>query len=167
MHFIQILRAPQRPEQQKQAIFCGLCCSRFVGTPEQRGHHMRLYKSNLVGLGLAAVIGIVVWRMRPARIRWARITDIAPGAPPVAHVALAYGQGARPISVIIDVCGQNGEGGSATLAGERQYAEIPLYGAADGRYTLMVTATYRIFGRSYTAIQAFERQNAFGTEVGN
>lgn len=88
------------------------------------------------------------------------------GRAPIAHIALAYGQGARPISVIIDVCGQNGEGGSATLAGERQYAEIPLHGAVDGRYHLIVTATYRILGRSHTVAQAFDRQSAFDTDVG-
>jgi hypothetical protein len=133
----------------------------------QLGHHMRLHKSNLVGVGLAAVIGFGLWRMRPARIHSARITDITPGAPPFAHITLAYGQGARPISVIVDVCGQNSEGGSAMLAGERQYVEIPLHGAVDGRYSLVVTATYRILGRSYIARQSFERQGALGTEVGD
>jgi hypothetical protein len=98
--------------------------------------------ASLAALG---VVGWLVWRARPAALERIRITSITPGDPPVAHVAIAYGSGARPISMIIEIQSPHATG-SATVNGITLFATIPLDGSPDGPFELQATAYYRAYG---------------------
>jgi hypothetical protein len=98
---------------------------------------------------LAATVLGLLWRARPAPIASARVTAVTPGSPPVAHVALSYAPGARPVSVIIDVAGQ-GCAGSATLDGLTLYADLPLVGQLTEPLHVHTAAVYRILGLTIT-----------------
>lgn len=105
-------------------------------------------------LGALVLLGVVARRVRPARLRDAGLISVTPGTPPVARLALEYGPGARPVSVIVDIEGANGRG-SATVNGTERLVEVPLVGAAGGEYRIVVTPSYRILGRAYTTADVF------------
>jgi hypothetical protein len=98
--------------------------------------------------------GLVRW-LRPAFLLGAKVTAITPGDPPTASVALTYGAGLAPASVIVDVCNRDGSGGSATVEGRQIFLEVPLVGATDADYRIMTTATYRMLGRPRTVVREF------------
>ncbi|HWQ13707.1 MAG TPA: hypothetical protein VNL77_12960 [Roseiflexaceae bacterium] len=107
---------------------------------------MRTHERALSLLAALALLALMAWRSRPARVVSARVTALAPGAPPLAHVALAYGAGARPVSTVVDVLGADGESlGSATVEGHRLLLEVPLSGASHA-YRVRVTAMHRRVG---------------------
>lgn len=92
----------------------------------------------------AAVLGLLAWRARPARIVDARVTATAPGAPPIAHVSLTYGRGLPPAAVIVDVSDEAGAVlGSATVPGGRMLLELPVMRTARG-YHVAATAYHRL-----------------------
>lgn len=91
-------------------------------------------------------LGAVIAGARPARLRSARVTHVSGGNPPCASIALAYGPGARPPCVVIDVSGAHGTTGSATVGGDQEFIEAPLAGKAGGPYRVDVTAVYRVAG---------------------
>lgn len=101
---------------------------------------------------LAAVAALA---FRPARLLAARVTTIVPGSPPVASVALTYGPGMAPASVIVDVLDRDGHGGSATVPGAQLFLEVPLIGALSGAHCVTATATYRLLGVPLTLVREF------------
>ncbi len=73
----------------------------------------------------AALLAVVATRLlRPARLLDAKVTTITPGSPAAASVALSYGPGMLPISVVVDVLDRAGHGGSATIAGTQLFLEL-------------------------------------------
>ena len=104
-------------------------------------------------LGLLAS-GLVRW-LRPAFLLGAKVTAVTPGEPPTASVALTYGAGLAPASVIVDLRNRDGSGGSATVEGRQIFLEVPLAGATDADYHIVTTATYRVLGRPRTVVREF------------
>lgn len=98
--------------------------------------------ASLAALG---TVGWLVWRARPARLERVQITAITPGDPPVAHLAIAYGPGARPICTIIEIQSPHATG-SATVNGITLFAAIPLDGSPDGPFAIQATGYYRAYG---------------------
>lgn len=98
----------------------------------------------LLALGLlGAALGAAAWRMRPIAPAAAQVTALAPGAPPVAHVALAYGPGMLPVHVVIDLIDREGRVvGSLTAPGGRLLLEAPVNAGA-GELRARVTAYHR------------------------
>lgn len=108
--------------------------------------------------GFALLAGALARWMRPARLTSARVTAIMQGVPPTANVALTYGAGATPARVIVDVVDAAGEGGSATVEGDRIFLDVPLSGAPSGSYRVTTTATYRVLGRLHTVVREFSAE---------
>ena len=105
--------------------------------------------------GLALIGGVAIRWLRPARITSAQVTAITPGDPPTASVTLAYGAGALPARMIVDVADAVGGGGSATVDGDQMFLDIPLIGAPSRDYRVTTTATYRVLGRPFTIVHEF------------
>ena len=101
--------------------------------------------------GLLAVLG---WQSRPVALHDARVTAVTPGNPPLAHVAILYASGARPVSTIISVESATCTG-SATIAGITMYVDIPLVGTPTTPLVVTTHAVYRSFGRTFTIEQRF------------
>lgn len=99
------------------------------------------------------LLGALV-RARPARLLSARVTALSAGEVPLASVALAYSPGTRPVSVIIDVEGQQSTG-SATIDGEQLFVTIPLIGRARDGYHIRATVAHRMLGRVRINTQEF------------
>jgi hypothetical protein len=110
--------------------------------------------------GILALLGGAVARLRPALVRSAKVTALTLDTPPTASVALRYSSGSVPISLIVDVYDQGGNGGSATIPGDRLFLEVPIIGALGGGYRLTTTATYRLLGRPWTSVREFTGQVA-------
>lgn len=104
--------------------------------------------------GLLTVVAGGITLLRPAKVRNAKVTTVSPGNSPIASVALMYGAGVRPTSLIVDIFLQNGDG-SATIGGDQLFVDIPLIGSSNMHRYLVTTATYHILGRWYTVVQAF------------
>jgi len=98
--------------------------------------------------------GLVRW-LRPAFLLGAKVTAVTPGDPPIASIALTYGAGLAPASVIVDLRNRDGSGGSATVEGRQMFLEVPLIGATDADYRITTTATYRVLGRPRTVLREF------------
>ena len=98
--------------------------------------------------------GLVRW-LRPALLLGAKVTAVTPGEPPTASVALTYGAGLAPASVIVDLRNRDGSRSSATVEGRQVFLEVPLAGATDADYQIMTTATYRVLGRPRTVVREF------------
>jgi hypothetical protein len=109
----------------------------------------------LWGAGLALLAGAIARWARPARLTMASVTAVTPGAPPTASVVLNYTIGAMPARVIVDVAGDGGDGGSATVDGAQQLLEVPLTGIPSRNYRVTVTASYRVLGRLFTTVRDF------------
>jgi hypothetical protein len=109
----------------------------------------------LYGAALGILTGVLAYFTRPARLRSAGVTAVAPSTPPVASIALRYGHGLPPISVIVDVQGRGGNGGSATIDGLQRFVEIPIVGPPDDSYRVTATVTYQLLGRLWTRISEF------------
>src|SRR5262245_26308418 len=105
--------------------------------------------------GILALLGGAVARLRPALLLTAKVTALTLDTPPTAGVALRYGSGSAPVSLIVDVYDQDGNGGSATIPGDQLFLEVPLIGAFGGSYRLTTTATYRLLGRPWTNVREF------------
>lgn len=114
---------------------------------------MKLLRPLAIGAALALAATISVTQLRRTRLHDARLTSVTPGHPPIAHVALDYGPGARPQAVIVDVFCAEGTG-SATIDGIGRFLEIPLISSDDTRRQLQVTILDRQLGqlqeRTYT-----------------
>lgn len=108
---------------------------------------MSVMKGMRIGTIAGVALGAFLLLLRPAPLRSARVTAVMHGTPVKAQVALRYGIGSLPVSVILEVVGQAGVAGSATVPGSRQFVEIPIGGPLDGQYGVRVTAMYRILGR--------------------
>src|SRR5437867_1005245 len=105
----------------------------------------------VVGMGC----GLLALLVRPARLRAARVTAVIGGAAPLAGVALTYGQGVPPLSVIVDVRGSAGGAGSATVDGRQQYVEVPIAGALGDICVVTATASYRVLGALRVSVREF------------
>ena len=105
--------------------------------------------------GALALLGGAVARLRPARVLAAKVTALTPGTPPTASVALIYGGGAPPVSLIVDLYDQDGSGGSATIPGDQLFLEVPIIGTFGGAYRLTTTATYRLLGLPWTSVREY------------
>jgi hypothetical protein len=105
--------------------------------------------------GLALLAGAAAMAFRPARLIVARVTAITPGSPPLASIALAYGPGLAPASLIVDVLDRGGNGGSATIAGAQLFLELPLSGPLTTDHRITTTATYLLLGRPLTVVREF------------
>jgi hypothetical protein len=105
--------------------------------------------------GLALLAGAAALAFRPARLLAARVTAITPGSPPLANIALAYGPGLAPASVIVDVLDRAGNGGSATVDGAQLFLELPLSSALSGDPRITTTATYLLLGMPLTVVREF------------
>jgi hypothetical protein len=110
-------------------------------------------------LWYAALLGGALWLARvslvPAPIRGARLTGVSGAGPFYALLSWAYGVGARPVSIIIDL-EAGAVSGSATTDGDALEAEIPLGAAPAGPYRITVSATYRILGFARTVVTRAE-----------
>lgn len=108
---------------------------------------------------LLALLGLIafalVLRAWPARLRHAWVTAVTHTNPPVAHVALTYGIGAPPLSVVLDLAGDNGAEGSATIPGDMLFVDVPLIGAPARSYTITATLTTRVLGKPRIRIARF------------
>lgn len=107
--------------------------------------------------GVAALLGAAVWRGRPAPLLHVRMVARMPGSPPVARLALAYGTGMRPQSVILDVEGPHGAG-SATVGGNQELVDVPIMGELDGQPRITATAAYRVLGRLREQVDVFQNK---------
>ncbi len=116
---------------------------------------MHLKHYFLWGAAIGILAGLLAYVVRPARLRSASVTAVAPGTPPVASIALRYDHGLPPISVIVDVQGRSGNGGSTTIDGLQRFVEIPIAGPPDNSYRVTATATYQLLGRLWTRISEF------------
>jgi hypothetical protein len=98
----------------------------------------------LVALVFAAVVvGLLVWRLRPARVVYAAVTALDCGSPPVARVSLDYRGGRPAATMIVDVLDEDGVVlGSLTTVGGRRLLEVPLHGTASA-YRVAVAAYHR------------------------
>ena len=105
---------------------------------------MAWFRRLAIGISVA-IIAWAVRQSRPAQLIDARVTAITPGSTTIAHLALIYGPGMRPISIIIDVTGADCTG-SITLDGVTLYADIPLIGTANGPLRVATTITQQRYG---------------------
>jgi hypothetical protein len=83
-----------------------------------------------------------------------RVTAITPGTPQIAHVALSYSPGIRPVGLIIDVKTESGSG-SITLDGLTLYCDILLHASGSGQQQIATTAFYRSIGVTTQRTQQF------------
>lgn len=112
-------------------------------------------RTKLLWLGGAlALLGVALWHGRPARLRSVGLVAVLPGTPPRARLALDYGVGARPRSVILDVEGPRGSG-SATVEGDQAIVEVPISGEIDAHCRITATTGYRVLGRLYEQVDVF------------
>jgi hypothetical protein len=109
----------------------------------------------LYGAALGILAGVLAYLARPARLISARVTAVVPGTPALASVALRYGLGLPPASVIVDLQGRDGHAGSATIDGQQLLIEIPLASPPHASYHVTATATYRVLGRLWTHVREF------------
>ncbi|MDZ4721432.1 MAG: hypothetical protein SH847_23465 [Roseiflexaceae bacterium] len=108
-----------------------------------------------IALGATAVaIGLAAISTRTARLASVRITAIRPGTPSMAHIALTYSPGMRPVSVVIDITTESGSG-SVTLDGLTLYCDIPLSASGSGPQQIATTAFYRSIGFTTQRMQQF------------
>jgi hypothetical protein len=107
-----------------------------------------------LGTTLAA-IGVAAIAARPARLATLRVSAITPGSPPIAHVALTYQPGTRPVSLIIDITNHSGSG-SITLSGQTFYCAVPLSTIHTEQQQIATTAYYRTIGRTVCIVQQFD-----------
>lgn len=105
--------------------------------------------------GALALCGVALWRAQPAPLRSVGLVAVQSGNPARARLALKYGAGTRPSSVILDVAGPQGAG-SATVAGDETLVEVPISGAVEPGCRITATAGYRVLGRLR------ERTDVFG-----
>ena len=91
----------------------------------------------------------------PAQVRNIEITGVTGAEPTFVGLRWSYGLGLRPISLIIDLAGQNERGGSLTVSGRAGTGTIPIAAGSAGPYHLSATATYRIVGVVRTHTQQF------------
>ena len=105
--------------------------------------------------GALALLGGALAALRPALVLAAKVTAVTPGNPSTASVVLSYGSGTTPTSVIVDVYGQDGSGGSATVKGEQMFLEVPIFGVLGGEYRITTTASYRLLGLLWTSVREF------------
>jgi hypothetical protein len=108
---------------------------------------MNLARGFQIGLLVGVVVGAALLLLRPARLLAARVTAVAGDNPPIASVALVYGHGVQPASVILDIVGASGHVGSVTISGGRLFAQVPISGAAGETYRTRATTMYRVLGR--------------------
>jgi hypothetical protein len=106
-------------------------------------------------LGGAVLLGVAVWRGRPAPMLRVHMVARMPGSPPVARLTLKYGTGARPQSVILDVEGPDGAG-SATIGGSQEFVDVPIIGELDSQPRITATAAYRVLGRLRERVDVFQ-----------
>lgn len=109
---------------------------------------------------LLALLSGAIALARPARLLAARVTAVTPGDPPTASVGLTYGRGVPPATLIVDVYGSDGSGGSATIDGRQLFAEVPIAGTLSGEYHVTTTAAYRVLGVLRTSVREFVGQLA-------
>jgi hypothetical protein len=114
---------------------------------------MNLLKLTALG-ALAGAIGWAIVQSRPAGVASARVTTITLGNPSVAHLALTYHMGGRPISQILTLT-SGAATGSTTLNGLALYADVPLYGQPEGPWAISCTGVYRDFGFNQVVRQEF------------
>jgi hypothetical protein len=100
-------------------------------------------------------IGVAAIAARPARLATLRVSAITPGSPPIAHVALTYQPGSRPVSLIIDITNARGSG-SITLNGQVLYCAVPLSTIRTEQQFIATTAYYRTIGNTVCIEQQFE-----------
>lgn len=108
----------------------------------------------ILSAALLVFIAVAVLMRRTARVHGARVVHVEDGHVPVAEVALTYSAGPRPMSVIVDLRGAGGSS-SATVEGDEDMVQIPLAGPLGERYTIDVTASSRIMGRTVARQRSF------------
>lgn len=103
---------------------------------------------NILAFGGAALalVGGLSYLTRQAEIRDVTVTEGRSSIAPSIRVALHYGSGTRPWSVIIDVVAANGISGSYTVDGDEEVIEVPLSAPLNSSYSIATTATYRLLG---------------------
>ena len=116
---------------------------------------MPIRRYYLWGAALGLLSGALALLMRPARLEAARVTGVQSGDPPLANVALRYGPGTPPQSVIVDIRGSAGAAGSVTIDGRQTAVAVPIAGAPDHIYRVTTTASYRFFGVLRTSVREF------------
>jgi hypothetical protein len=114
---------------------------------------MNLLKLTALG-ALACAVGWAITRSRPAGLASARVTAITPGNPSIAHLALTYRAGGRPISQILTLTSGPATG-STTVNGLTLYADVPLHGQPRGPWAISCTGVYRDFGFNQVVRQEF------------
>ena len=112
-------------------------------------------RTRLFWLGVLALLGVTVWRGRPAPLQRVHIVAVMPGSPPIARLTLKYGAGMRPQSIILDVEGPKGSG-SATVDGCQEIVDVLIAGELDGRARVTATAGYRVLGRLRERVDVFQ-----------
>ena len=117
---------------------------------------MSVRRNMVLGAAAAtAATAAVGYLVRRAIIRTASVTGLSGANPTVANVAWTYGEGTRPVSVIIDLVAGSGASGSLTTDGGATSGSIPLSAPFSGAYTLTTTATYRTLGMPSTTVSKF------------
>jgi hypothetical protein len=117
---------------------------------------MNVFRPIAITAGLAGVAWMLA-QARPATLRSARVTSWThlPSQVAVAHLALDYAPGLRPINLICHVHA-NQWAGSITLDGLTLYADLPLEcipaqpAPACPTWSIETIAYYRILGRTIT-----------------
>ena len=115
----------------------------------------RARKPYVFWASVLALLGGAFVLLRPARLVAAKVTAMTPGTPSTASVVLSYGRGLAPAHVIVDVYGDDGSGGSATIAGEQTFVDVPIARSLGGAYRVTTTAAYRILGVLWTSVREF------------
>ena len=111
-----------------------------------------------VVLGAAAATAVAAglgYLVRRAIIRTASVANLSGANPTRANVVWPYGEGTRPLTVIIDLVASSGASGSLTTDGGPTSGSIPLSAPFKGAYTLTTTATYRTIGVPSTTVSKF------------
>lgn len=102
-----------------------------------------------------AVIAGVALIQRPARLASVRLTAITPAPQPIAHIALTYSAGTRPVSLVLDLTTPAGSG-SVTLDGVTLFCDIPLIASQNGPQRIVATVWHRSLGRTTPIMQQFD-----------
>ena len=117
---------------------------------------MALKRNLLIGGAALAAVGGIGYLARRAEIHSANVVSFGGDGAPSARLMLSYGDGSRPLSVIIDLVSASGASGSATIEGDATEATIPLSERFSGFYTITTTATYRLLGLPSVSVRTFE-----------
>lgn len=99
-------------------------------------------------------VGLLAQTLRPARLLCAELSALDASAG-IAHVALRYGAGMLPTSMVLEIRDAAERGGCITIAGDQLFVEIPVSKDLDQQVHITAIMTYRFCGVPLTFVNRF------------